>query len=116
MARVNFNKFKQAVQKVKTAKEKTEETKLHITRMSEMQQYVEEFKANPLNWSNNKRRRRGLKPLRKDNSFSKRKWNKVRNDLKFFKLIEETIDETIGNYFSSGECFNNLVDIKNIPF
>lgn len=41
MAKINFSKFKQAVQKVKTAKEKTEETKLHITRMSEMQQYVD---------------------------------------------------------------------------
>lgn len=41
MARISLNKFKQAVNKVKTAKEKTEETKLHITRMSEMQQYVD---------------------------------------------------------------------------
>ena len=85
-------------------------------KLKEIQQYVEEFKANPLNWSNNKRRRRGLKPLRKGNSFSKRKWDKVRNDLKFFKLIEETIDETIGNYFSSGEYFNKFADIKDIPF
>ena len=42
MAYIGLNKFKQAVKKVKTAKEKTEETKLHITRMSEMQQYVGE--------------------------------------------------------------------------
>ena len=42
MAYIGLNKFKQAVKKVKTAKEKTEETKLHITRMSEMQQYVDE--------------------------------------------------------------------------
>ena len=41
MTRVPLNKFKQAVSKVKTAKEKQEETKLHITRMAEMQQYVD---------------------------------------------------------------------------
>ena len=41
MIKTNLSKFKQAVKKVKSAKEKTEETKLHITRMSEMQQYVD---------------------------------------------------------------------------
>ena len=41
MARVNFSKFKKAVNKVKTAAEKREETKLHVTRMAEMQRYVD---------------------------------------------------------------------------
>ena len=41
MARINFSKFKKAVNKVKTAAEKREETKLHVTRMAEMQRYVD---------------------------------------------------------------------------
>ena len=41
MARLNLGKFKQAVGKVKSAAEKREETKMHITRMAEMQQYVD---------------------------------------------------------------------------
>ena len=41
MARLNLSKFKQAVGKVKSAAEKREETKMHITRMAELQQYVD---------------------------------------------------------------------------
>lgn len=41
MVRVNLSKFQQAVNKVKSAAEKREETKMHITRMAEMQRYVD---------------------------------------------------------------------------
>lgn len=85
-------------------------------KLEEIRQIEEEFKANPLNWSNNKRRRRGLKPLRKGNSFSKRKWIKIRSELKLFELIEETIDEALGDYIASAEYFNRFADIKDIPF
>lgn len=74
-----------------------------------------EFESNPLHWSNNKRRWRGLPVLRgKSNKNRQTKFRSFRPTPRMFFAIEDIIDETIENKFKDGEFFNQFVDIKNL--
>lgn len=74
-----------------------------------------EFEANPLHWSNNKRRWHGLSVLRgKSNKNRQTKFRSFRPTPRAFFAIEHIIDEIIRNNLKDDEFFNQFVDIKNL--
>lgn len=74
------------------------------------------FEANPLHWSNNKRRRNGLAPIRgKCNKNRVTRFHSFKSTPRFFFLIEDIIDEVIGERFNDG-YFEQFVEVKNVPY
>lgn len=74
-----------------------------------------EFEANPLNWSNNKRKMQGMPTLRGlSNKNRVTKFHSFRPTPRVFFAIEDVIEELLPQKFN--EHFNQFVDIKNITF
>lgn len=72
-----------------------------------------EFEANPLHWSNNKRRRSGLPTLRGSmNKNRTTKFHSFKPTPRVFLAIEDIIEELLPYKFD--EYLNQLVDVKNI--
>ena len=74
-----------------------------------------EFYENPLHWSNNKRKVRGLPVLRgRINKCRNKKFPSFKSTPRAFFLIEDTIEETLRENWENDKFFNKFVDIKNI--
>lgn len=74
-----------------------------------------EFYENPLHWSNNKRRIRGLPVLRgRVNKYRSKKFPSFKPTPRVFFLIEDIIEETLCENWENDKFFNKFVDIKNI--
>lgn len=74
-----------------------------------------EFYKNPLHWSNNKRRMRGLPVLRgRVNKCRSKKFPSFEPTPRVFFLIEDIIEETLCENWKNDKFFNKFVDIKNI--
>ena len=74
-----------------------------------------EFYNNPLHWDNNKRRRYGLPTLRGNINKNRSKHYPVFHATAyFFALIEDTIDDILGDRFKDNNFFGQFVDIKNL--
>ena len=73
------------------------------------------FYADPIHWSNNKRRRHGLSVLRGDVNKYRSKLNPAfRPTEKFFGLLDDIVTETIENNFKNNEYFNSFVKEKDL--
>lgn len=73
------------------------------------------FYADPIHWSNNKRRRYGLSVLRGDvNKYRSKLYPEFRPTVKFFDLLDDIVAETLENNFKNNEYFNSFVEEKDI--
>lgn len=73
------------------------------------------FYADPIHWSNNKRRRHGLSVLRGDvNKYRSKTYPTFRPTVKFFGLLDDVVAETLENNFKNNEYFNSFVEEKDI--
>ena len=74
------------------------------------------FYADPIHWSNNKRRRHGLSVLRGSvNKYRSKTYPTFRPTVKFFGLLDDIVAETIENNFKNNEYFNSFVEVKDLP-
>lgn len=72
-----------------------------------------EFEANPLNWSNNKRRRLGLPTLRSSlNKNRKTKFHSFKPTPRIFFALEETIEELLPQRLEDN--FAQFADVRDI--
>lgn len=72
-----------------------------------------EFEANPMHWSNNKRKRFGMPTLRGPiNKNRATKFRSFKPTPRVFFMIEDIIDETLPQHLN--KHFNQFVDVKNI--
>ena len=72
------------------------------------------FEADPLHWSNNKRRRNGLSVLRGIcNKKRQTEFRAFSPTPHVFFIIEDIIEETIGKYCASDKFYEQFVDIKD---
>lgn len=78
----------------------------------EYQKEKEAFYLDPLHWSNNKRRLRGLNCLRAKINKTREKQFMDRFRWSFFKSIEEVVDCTIGKYSNENEFYGTFVEIR----
>ena len=76
------------------------------------------FYANPIHWSNNKRRRYGLHALRGDiNKYRSKIYPVFHPSVKFFGLLDDIASEILENKFKNGELdylFNSFVEVKDL--
>ena len=73
------------------------------------------FYADPIHWSNNKRRRHGLSVLRGDvNKYRSKTYPTFRPTVKFFGLLDDVVAETLENNFKNNEYFNSFVEEKDL--
>ena len=74
-----------------------------------------QFYENPIHWSNNKRKIRGLPVLRgRINKCRSKKFPSFKPTPRVFFLIEDTIEETLCKNWKNDKFFNKFADIKNI--
>ena len=74
-----------------------------------------EFYENPLHWSNNKRRIRGLHVLRgRVNKCRSKKFHSFKPTPRVFFLMEDIVEEMICNSWKDNKFFDKFVDIKDI--
>lgn len=100
--------------------------KINMEKLNELDSYKklikitkelkEERRANPEYWSNNKRKRNGLPLRRKEGPRKRSFYHRVMFDRKFFGLIEECMNDILGNkeIYPIDEYFNQFVDVKHI--
>lgn len=73
----------------------------------------EEFYSNPIHWNNNKRRMYGLPLLRgRVNKERSKVFPSFRSNAVFY-IIEDTIDEVLGDKLIRDEFFGEFVSFKN---
>lgn len=73
------------------------------------------FYDNPIHWSNNKRRRHGLRPLRgKTNKNRSKTFHRFLPTAALVCRIEDSLNEIIENKFKDNEFFNQFVTEKNL--
>lgn len=73
------------------------------------------FYDDPLHWSNNKRRRHGLHVLRGNvNKYRSKTFRSFMPSIRFFSLVEDTVNEILGSKLESGEYFNKFVAAKDL--
>ena len=74
-----------------------------------------EFYENPLHWSNNKRRMRGLPVLRgMNNKYRSKKFHSFKPTPRVFFLMEDIVEEMICNSWKDNNFFDKFVDFKDI--
>lgn len=74
-----------------------------------------QFYENPIHWSNNKRKIRGLPVLRgRINKCRSKKFPSFKPTSRAFFLIEDIIEETLCKNWKNDKFFNKFADIKNI--
>lgn len=78
-----------------------------MNKIDEIIEYLKQWRANPLHWTNNKRRINGLKPLR-----GKSNKNKFNPPLELVLLIEAAIEEENQKYIK--KIIDNLPNIEDI--
>ena len=73
------------------------------------------FYANPIHWSNNKRRRHELHALRGDiNKYRSKIYPAFHPSVKFFGRLDDIITETLEDNFKNNEYFNSFVEEKDL--
>lgn len=113
------NKIRENVKEIMKSCSKTErEKELDRLAMEEKEEYERNknaFYADPIHWSNNKRRRNGLSVLRGDvNKYRSKLYPAFRPTVKFFDLLDDIVAETLENNFKNNEYFNSFVEVKDI--
>lgn len=74
-----------------------------------------EFYENPLHWSNNKRKMRGLLVLRgMNNKYRSKKFYSFKPTPRVFSLVEDIVEEMICNSWKDNKFFDKFVDFKDI--
>ena len=113
------NKIRENVKEIMKSRPKTErEKELDRLAKEEKEEYERNknaFYADPIHWSNNKRRRHGLSVLRGDvNKYRSKLYPAFRPTVKFFDLLDDVVAETLENNFKNNEYFNSFVEEKDI--
>ena len=73
------------------------------------------FYADPIHWSNNKRRRHGLSVLRGDiNKYRSKIYPVFHPSVKFFSRLDDIITEILEDNFKNNEYFNSFVEEKDL--
>lgn len=74
-----------------------------------------EFESNPIHWTNNKRKMKGLPVLRgKANKHRVTKFRSFKPTPRVFFTIEDVIDEMISDNLATSEYFNKFVDVRDM--
>lgn len=101
-----------------TGKELTRQKEIDRIARQEKEEYEKkraEFYANPLHWSNNKRRRHGLPVLRgRINKYRSKRYPSFHPTARLMCIIEDTIDEVLTDGFKNNKFFEKFVDIKDM--
>lgn len=98
----------------KTEREK-EIDKLAREELEEYRRKKKAFYANPIHWSNNKRRRHGLSVLRGDiNKYRSKIYPVFHPSVKFFSRLDDIITEILEDNFKNNEYFNSFVEEKDL--
>lgn len=113
------DKIRENVKEIMKPRPKTElEKELDRLAKEEKEEYERNknaFYADPIHWSNNKRRRHGLSVLRGDvNKYHSKLYPAFRPTVKFFDLLDDIVAETLENNFKNNEYFNSFVEEKDI--
>lgn len=113
------NKIRKNVKEIMKSRPKIErEKELDRLAKEEKEEYERNknaFYADPIHWSNNKRRRYGLSVLRGDvNKYRSKLYPEFRPTVKFFDLLDDIVAETLENNFKNNEYFNSFVEKKDI--
>ena len=109
---INESLSQDFLKELEEVKPSIEFTRKYEEAVNKLQKEKEEFYANPLHWSNNKRRRYGLQTLRgRVNKTRKKVFNYY--DPYLFIVMEEIVDSKIKNEWSN-EFFNQFVETKHI--
>lgn len=114
------DKIRENVKEIMKPRPKTErEKELDKLAKEEKEEYERNknaFYADPIHWSNNKRRRHGLSVLRGSvNKYRSKTYPAFRPTVKFFGLLDDIVAETIENNFKNNEYFNSFVEVKDLP-
>lgn len=112
------NKIRENVKEIMKPQPKTErEKELDRLAKEEKEEYERNknaFYADPIHWSNNKRRRHGLPALRGNiNRYRSKTYPAFRPTVKFFGLLDDIVSETLENNFKKNEYFNSFVEAKD---
>lgn len=101
-----------------TGKELTRQKEIDRIARQEKEEYEKkrvEFYANPLHWSNNKRRRCGLHVLRgRINKYRSKRYPSFHPTARLMCIIEDTIDEVLTDGFKNNKFFEKFVDYRNM--
>ena len=112
------NYFNNILNSKPTEKELTRQKEIDEIARQEKEEYEKknaEFYANPLHWSNNKRRRHNLPVLRgKLNKCRAKRYPSFRPTARFFCLLEDVMDRVLTDKFKSNEFFGKFVDLKDL--
>lgn len=118
-AEVNDNVRKQFDNIIHDKPPKTErEKELDRLAKEEKEEYERNknaFYADPIHWSNNKRRRHGLSVLRGDiNKYRSKIYPVFHPSVKFFSRLDDIITEILEDNFKNNEYFNSFVEEKDL--
>ena len=113
------DKIRENVKEIMKPHPKTErEKELDRLAKEEKEEYERNksaFYADPIHWSNNKRRRHGLSVLRGDiNKYRSKIYPAFHPSVKFFGLLDDIITEKLEDNFKNNEYFNSFVKGKDL--
>ena len=113
------DKIRENVKEIMKPHPKTErEKELDRLAKEEKEEYERNksaFYADPIHWSNNKRRRHGLSVLRGDiNKYRSKIYPAFHPSVKFFGLLDDIITEKLEDNFKNNEYFNSFVEEKDL--
>lgn len=80
----------------------------------EYQKEKEVFDADPIHWSNNKRRLHRLNCLRGKINKTREKQFIDYSKWSLFKILEEVVDYKIGKYANENEFFGTFAEVKGV--
>lgn len=113
------DKIRENVKEIMKPHPKTErEKELDRLAKEEKEEYERNknaFYADPIHWSNNKRRRYGLSVLRGDiNKYRSKIYPVFHPSVKFFGRLDDIITEILEDNFKNNEYFNSFVEEKDL--
>lgn len=113
------DKIRENVKEIMKPHPKTErEKELDRLAKEEKEEYERNknaFYADPIHWSNNKRRRHGLSVLRGDiNKYRSKIYPVFHPSVKFFGRLDDIITEILEDNFKNNEYFNSFVEEKDL--
>lgn len=113
------DKIRENVKEIMKPHPKTErEKELDRLAKEEKEEYERNknaFYADPIHWSNNKRRRHGLSVLRGDiNKYRSKIYPVFHPSVKFFGRLDDIITEILEDNFKNNEYFNSFVAEKDL--
>jgi hypothetical protein len=101
-----------------TGKELASQKEIEELAAKEKEEYIRkryDFYNDPLHWDNNKRRRHHLPTLRgSKNKYRSKTFPVFYPTARFFCMIEDMIDDVLGDITTQDKFFNQFVDIKNL--